>query len=179
MCAGRATSIALEVVSHDEYVWSEICELKRGQLLGRPVPMITRRSFQKLLVAGIGVSVIGSAASATVGAVAPSSTYRYRSRISVGKRGYCSAWYRVKSIADIQKWVPFKVIYFADAAGKIALNSYQYISLPDQAHIVRATVDLKAMGWTTGSPLFYQLLLGEEEIPSKLWQVKASSNALV
>lgn len=132
--------------------------------------MITRRTFQVGLIAGLATLWTSLAGSTGTVEARKSYTYRYRYR-HIARNGRFRAWFRVKAVHDLQADVPFSVVIATDPKGTNVIATARYVSRVNHAHCTRANIRLAAEGSGARSDLYYRLLLGAEEIPSRAIKV--------
>lgn len=140
---------------------------------------MNRRTFQKTLLLAVGAAAcvttlpVVHAATATSPS-SPSSLYKYRLKFRRAG-GSFNVWIRIVKPSSMSSDVPFTLLLSSDAQGKNVLQTKTHVARAASSHLVRGTIDMRAAGWTTGSPLYARFLLGEEQTRTKARKLRPSN----
>jgi hypothetical protein len=135
---------------------------------------IDRRAFSKNVVLAICCAALPSLSGAKDSAAV---TYRHRLRFT-RKGSKFDFWVRVAKINDVSADVPFTLVISSDAAGQQVLRNVSHVSHAMSSHIARGSIDLKAAGWNSGSPLFGHVVFDNGSATTKVRQLSSHPRPL-
>jgi hypothetical protein len=101
---------------------------------------------------------------------------QYRYRLRYKRKGPAIVfWMRVKHLRNVNEDVPFSLVVSTDKRSQNVLRSKAFVSRVPDSHIVRGHVMLGRQEYQKGKPLFCNLLLGQENARTKVWQLGQQS----